>query len=214
MERATSIRPSSARKRDAILDAAQAVFLRDGFANANMDDLTDRAGVSKQTVYAHFGNKEALFVAVVERMTAEASDRVHLEVPDPESAEQLPDYLRGYGRKQLDIVLAPDLLALRRLVIGESSRFRDLAHAFWQSGPRRAMSEIARRFARLAERGWLDTPDPAAAARTFNWLVMGAPLNAAMMLGDAAIPDAAERSALVDEAVRVFLAAHGAGRGA
>ena len=41
------------------------MFLRDGYLGANMDELAALSGVSKQTVYAHFGSKEALFVELV-----------------------------------------------------------------------------------------------------------------------------------------------------
>lgn len=204
------LRPSSARKRAAILDAAEAIFLRDGFATANMDELAELSGVSKQTIYSHFGSKESLFVEMVSRMTGGASDRVHLDVPDPAKAEELPGYLRRYALRQLDVVLDPRLIALRRLVIGEASRFPDLARVFWNSGPSRAMQAMSERFARLTDLGMLGARDPDRAAASFNWLVMGSSLNAAMMLGDQAIPAASERPQIAAEATRVFLAAYGA----
>src|SRR3954466_113264 len=55
--------PSQA-KGQAILDAATAAFLRHGYA-ASVDDIAAVAGVGKQTVYRHFGDKQALFLAAV-----------------------------------------------------------------------------------------------------------------------------------------------------
>jgi AcrR family transcriptional regulator len=52
---------------DAVLDAACAVFAAEGFANANMDAIAARAGMTKPTLYARFGPKERLFAAVVRR---------------------------------------------------------------------------------------------------------------------------------------------------
>ena len=134
------LRPSSLRKRSAILEAAEQVFLRDGYLGANMDELTALSGVSKQTVYAHFGSKEGLFVELVESMTRGAGDGVHTdELPDPSSA---PDDLRlaltDYAVRQLTAVLAPRILRLRRLVIGEEARFPELARVLWENGPARA----------------------------------------------------------------------------
>jgi TetR/AcrR family transcriptional repressor of mexJK operon len=205
----TSLRPSSLRKRSAILDAAELIFLRDGYATANMDELAERSGVSKQTIYSHFGSKRTLFVEMATRMTGVGSDRVHLEAVGPGDAEQMADYLERYALRLLDSVLDPHLVALRRLVIGEASRFPDLARAFWVNGPNRSMQAMSERFARLTKLGVLETPDPDVAAQSFNWLVMATPLNAAMMLGDAALPGPTERRQIAEEATRVFLAAYG-----
>ena len=202
---------ASARKHRAILAAAEEMFLRSGYLGTNMDELAARSQVSKQTVYKHFGSKEALFVELVTSMTDAASSSVHNEIPDAAAAADVPDYLRDYAERQLAVVMTPRLLQLRRLVIGEVSRFPELARALYESGPRRAMDSLAAAFARLDERGLLRVPDPDAAASHFNWLVMGEPVNRAMLLGDAAIPDEDWRRKHVHDAVNVFLAAYGRG---
>jgi AcrR family transcriptional regulator len=206
-----ALRPSSQRKRQAILDAAELVFLRAGYDAANVDEIADRSGVSKQTVYTHFGSKQALFLEVVVGATTAASDAVHVEVADPESPADLPGYLEQYGLRQLDVVLRPRLLGLRRLAIAEVRRFPQLGQAFWAGGPGRTMTAMRDRFARFHDAHLLVSPDPDAAARTFNWLLMGNPLNTAMLLGDQAIPDPAERRTIAAEATRVFLATYGTG---
>lgn len=198
----------SARKRQAILEAAEDVFLTSGYLGTNMDELAAQSGVSKQTVYKHFGSKEALFVELVTTMTNAAADRVHNEVPDPEDEAELVNYLQTYAERQLGIVMTPRLLQLRRLVIGEVGRFPALATALYESGPKRAMSALATVFERLADRGLLEIDDPFVAASQFNWLIMAAPLNEAMLLGDAAIPNTAKLRRHAAEGVRVFLSAH------
>ncbi|GAA1752659.1 TetR/AcrR family transcriptional regulator [Agromyces humatus] len=200
----------SERKHRAILAAAQEMFLAGGYLGTNMDELAARSSVSKQTVYKHFGSKEALFVELVTSMTDAAGDRVHNEVADPADGDDLVGFLESYADRQLDIVMTPKLLQLRRLVIGEVGRFPDLAEALYEHGPKRAIGMLAAMFARLTERGMLHADDATAAATAFNWLVMGESLNRAMLLGDAAIPSTAERRAQVRAAVRVFLAAYGA----
>ena len=203
------LRPSSLRKRAAILAAAEQVFLRDGYLGANMDEVTALSGVSKQTVYAHFGSKESLFVELVESMTRGAGDGVHTDVlPDPTSSADLRGALTDYAVRQLTAVLAPRILRLRRLVIGEESRFPELARVLWENGPARAMDALAGHVARLTEQGWLVAADPRAAATYLNWLVMGEPVNRAMLLGDETLPDATATRAHCGEAVRIFLAAY------
>src|SRR5690606_35877710 len=59
-------RPKDPGKRAAILEAAKAMFTRLGFDGASMDQIAAEAGVSKLTVYSHFGDKESLFAAAVQ----------------------------------------------------------------------------------------------------------------------------------------------------
>ena len=199
----------SARKRRAILDAATEVFLRKGYLATNMDEIAALAAVSKQTVYKNFPGKETLFVEIVSSVTNRASDRVHSEMPDLAEGEDIAEYLQRYAYRQLAIVLTPRVMQLRRLVIGEVGRFPELARALFDGGPRRAMAAMAVLFERLAERRLLAIDDPTVAASQFNWLIMGEPLNRAMLLGDAAIPKPAELRNHAAAGVRVFLASYG-----
>ncbi len=199
----------SARKRRAILDAATEVFLKGGYLGANMDEIAARSAVSKQTVYKHFTSKEALFIEIVTDMTNEAGDMVHKEMPDFEEDGDLAEYLLNYAYRQLTVVLTPRIMQLRRLVIGEVSRFPELARVLYERGPMRALEALASLFERLADRGLLAIDDPLVAASQFNWLIMSAPLNQAMLLGDEAIPKQAELRRHAADGVRVFLAAYG-----
>ena len=203
-----TLRPSSVRKRQAILDAAEQVFLRDGYLGANMDELAALSGVSKQTVYAHFGSKETLFVELVGSMTLAVGAELHLELAEPTSLDDLRQHLEEQAFRQLSAVMDPRILRLRRLAIAEALRFPDLGRVLWENGPQRAVLRLGAYFRRLGERGWLHVEDPEFAATFYNWLVMGHSVNEAMLLGDATRPDEAERRRRCVEAVRIFLAAH------
>lgn len=200
------------RKRGAILAAATEAFLSQGYPGTSMDDVAVRAGVSKQTVYAQFASKEALFVAMVRGMTEAAGDQVQqgmLDVLPP--AATMAEHLEAYAVRQLQVVRTPRLMQLRRLVIAETERFPELGRALYDSGPGRAIAGLALAFARWAEVGLLRVPDAQVAASHFNWLIMAEPVNRAMLLGDAAVPGAAALRRHAREAVRVFLAAYGPG---
>ncbi len=199
----------SAHKRRAILDAATEVFLKSGYLGTNMDEIASLSGVSKQTVYKHFTSKEALFIEIVTTMTDEAGNIVRNEVAGLDESGDVADYLRDYAYRQLTVVMTPRIMQLRRLVIGEVSRFPELAKVLYERGPKRAMAALAATFKRLADRGLLVVDDPLAAASQFNWLVMSAPLNQAMLLGDGAIPKPTELRRHAAEGVRTFLAAYG-----
>lgn len=199
----------SARKRRAILDAATEVFLKSGYLGTNMDEIAALSSVSKQTVYKHFSSKEALFIEIVSSMTTGAGDVVHNDVAQLGADEDLAAYLVEYALRQLTVVLTPRIMQLRRLVIGEVTRFPELARVLYERGPARAMAMLATVFQSLAERGLLQVDDPNVAAEHFNWLIMSAPLNQAMLLGDDAIPSQAELRRNAEAGVRVFLAAYG-----
>lgn len=76
--------PASARRREtntqatrgALMGAARAVFARDGFTGASLDDIVAAAGVTTGALYHHFGNKQGLFRAVAESIEQEILDRI------------------------------------------------------------------------------------------------------------------------------------------
>ncbi len=192
----------------AVLDAAEAVFLRDGYVGASMDEVARLAGASKQTVYKHFGSKERLFVELVTSMTVATGDPVGHEASD--SSDDVVETLTTIAVAMLRAVLTPRILRLRRLVIGEANRFPELGRALFDHGPERAIAGIERRLRDWAAAGALPPHDSRIAAQHYNWLVMGAPLNAAMLLGDDAIPSPAALRAHADAAVAAFVRSIGA----
>lgn len=200
---------TSAGKRRAILEAATAAFLRNGYRGTSMDEIAAAARVSKQTVYKHFSDKERLFAEIVTATVHEAGDTVEEGVRNLQASGDVEADLRELARRQLHFVMQPRIMQLRRLVIGEANRFPELGRTFYEQGPRRTIAALATAFARLVERGQLHIEDPRLAAAQFNWLIMSEPLNQSMLLGDDHIPDPAELDAWADAAVRLFLAAHG-----
>ena len=201
--------PRSSRKRRAILQAATTVFFRNGYVGTSMDEIAALAAVSKQTVYKHFTDKENLFSELVARTVREASDPVHDDVLNLPDSGDIEVDLRDLARRQLAKVMQPQILHLRRLVIGEASRFPELGRTFYELGPGRTIAALATVFEKLEERGLLHLDDPSLAAEHFNWLIMSIPLNRAMFLGEAEVPTSAELEQFAHAGVRVFLAAYG-----
>lgn len=207
------VRGPSRQKRQNILAAAGRLFLERGVAATTIEHVAQDAGVSKQTIYAHFGDggdgvKDTLFRAMVD---AEVGRREHPPHPleaTMASTDDLDRDLRAYARHHLRLVMTPHLVRLRRMLIGEAERFPRLAEAWYVNGPVQSFQLFAGWFAALHERGLLDTPDPMLAAQTFNWLVLSTPLNEAMAQGSSG-PAVADLDRYADEAVRVFLAAYG-----
>ena len=190
-----------------IREAATALFLRSGYQGTSMEEIATQAGVSKQTVYTHFADKERLFTDLVLGAAGRADPFVEQVVAALADTRDLEEDLRQVARRYLRTVLRPELVQLRRLVIGEAGRFPELARAYYERAPERTLAALASCFGRLAERGLLRADDPALAAAHFAYLVLGAPLDRAMFRADGEeSPGDLDRHA--DAAARAFLAVY------
>jgi TetR/AcrR family transcriptional repressor of mexJK operon len=202
----------SALKSEAITDAATKLFLRDGYRSTSMDQVAADAAVSKQTVYKHFADKEQLFRAIVLGVTANSEGIIKgltsiLDEEKVETAADLRAALERLADRYIELVLAPNVLSLRRLVIAEAERFPDLARAYYEQAPARGIEAIAAAFRNFATRGLLKFDDPQLAAAHFAYLTLGIPQDKAQFRPNER-PTPADRKHLAGEAVRVFLAAY------
>lgn len=209
MNDATPPPPRAQRNRSRILTAAQTVFLSAGYEQTSMDAVAAEAGMSKQTVYAHFGAKEALFTAMVRAMIDAAVAAQEAAAPDPGPGDDVAAWLMGHALQQLETAKSRPLMQLRRIAIAEAGRFPEVGAAVFDAGPARAIARLARIFAALHAARRLDAPEPARAAAAFNWLIMGGPTSEAMLLGRPSVAEPGEAEAHASECVRVFLAAYG-----
>ncbi len=127
--------PSSQRdrKRAAIVAAAKESFFAQGYAGASMDQITVRSGVSKATVYAHFGSKDELLLAVVNDVVQGMRAAMEIELPPPDEVRDFRDWLLQVGRMVTRQLTSPGAIALQRIAISEANRFPEIAQAFLQA---------------------------------------------------------------------------------
>jgi len=192
--------PRGERRRQAMLDAAKAVFVEQGYANATLDEVIRRAGGSRATLYKQFGSKEGLFAGIitdictgmVAPLSDSASDR------EPESV------LLAFGRAFMAGLMEPSGLQLYRVLIGEAARFPELAEAVYRSGPLVASDRLAAHLRRWAAEKRLKVADPEMAARQFLELIKG-DLHVRALLRLQPPPTDAEVETCVQGAVRLFL---------
>lgn len=173
-----------------------------------MDEIAGRAGVSKQTVYKQFADKERLFTEIVLGTIDQVGEPFFGGIGTLDDSENLEPDLRELARQLVGIVEDPRLLQLRRLVVAEAGRFPELGRTYYERGPGRTSARLTSTFQNLAERGLLQLEDPGLAAQHFNWLVLSVPLNRAMFDPNLEF-SRTELEHFADEAVRVFLAAYG-----
>jgi len=71
-----SRRLSGSERRAQLIDVGRAVFAKRGYEGASMEEIADRAKVSKPIVYEHFGGKEGLYAVVVDREVEHIVSRI------------------------------------------------------------------------------------------------------------------------------------------
>jgi AcrR family transcriptional regulator len=195
-------------KRVSILDAAANVFCREGFGGANIDMIAAEAGVSRQTVYNHHGDKANLFVAVVREITERANAGVFATLATfPDQPRDLEADLIDFAmRLNRNCICNRDGKFLRKLIQTEGERYPELFETWRTDGPGKTWAALAARFARLAHAGFLEMDDPDVAARQFLALV-NADLQMSFMLG--ITPSEEELRIAATNAVRTFQRAYG-----
>lgn len=190
-------------KRAAILAAAQAVFLDAGYPAANMDAIAAQAGVSKQTVYNHFGSKDDLFGAIIRDRCQQLLDALGSEQATADAPETV---LYGFARIFVDKMLAPETLALYRTLMAEAQRSPELGEIYYRSGPALAAAGLADYLQDQTRRGVMSVPEPRIAAEQF-FAMLGGHLQIRALLGIEPRPAADKIDAYIDNAVRMLLGA-------
>ncbi|MEM9946479.1 MAG: TetR/AcrR family transcriptional regulator [Cyanobacteria bacterium P01_D01_bin.36] len=129
-----------AQKAEQILEGATRVFLERGYGGASMDRIAKTSGVSKQTLYSHFADKEDLFTALVERMSRRRLQDAFGSTPVEGNPKAVLRDLARYTLRQLSA--DEEYHDFVRLMIGESKRFPELAETFMRNVTRPSMMKL------------------------------------------------------------------------
>jgi len=193
-------RRTPAAQREAILQAASEVFLERGYAGASIDAVVERAGGSKATVYALFGNKEGLLTALV----AQGAESLAAFMDALPAGASLEENLRAIGRSYLQLILQPKRIALYRLVSGESGRCPQIGDIFYRTGPQAVALRVAEFFRAAAARGLMQIDDPERLAHFFIDAVRGDHHNR-VLFNPTRMPTPQEMEQHLDFVVRTLL---------
>jgi len=194
------------RKFDQVLEGARAIFLREGFEGASVDDIAREAGVSKATLYSYFPDKRLLFMEVAKTECQRQAD----EAGDLIDAGGMPveEVLRFAATRMIDYMSSEFALQTYRLCVAEADRFPQLGHDFYHSGPELVRARLGAYLRRAVARGELQIEDFDLAADQFaelckvdihNRLIFG--------LCDECTPHSRER--IIEGAIEMFMARYG-----
>lgn len=196
-------RPSDTAKHKAIVEAAARSFFDVGFAASSIEQIASDAGVSKVTVYNHFGDKRALFAASVE-----------LECENMRGYFSLEDLPKGSIRERLTIIgevmaaflSRPEMVQFERRIAAETEHEPALGEAFLKAGPWRMKKAFSAFLAHATASGELAVRDPDLAGEQFVSMCKGMG-DLERRFGAAVSEEESQRR--ISGAVDVFLSAYG-----
>jgi TetR/AcrR family transcriptional regulator, regulator of autoinduction and epiphytic fitness len=184
--------------REAIVEAAQRLFLARGFGSVSMDELAEAAGVARRTLYNQFVNKEEIFREMLLRITGQLEDAFP---PGIETRGNVEDVLSLIAQAILELHRQPEYLGFLRMVVADSRQFPWIAEALAA-----VMDPQTERFARylahLTAMGILDCGSPLLAAHQFMGMLNEFSLWPWMMGRESLVVPVDE---VVEETIRMFL---------
>jgi AcrR family transcriptional regulator len=189
-------------KTEAILDAAVEVIGQRGLA-APMEAIAKRAGVSKQTVYNHYGSKAELLRALMARRVA----MITAPLRDPGAIDNPREALEAFARSMLETVVTPKSRAIMRVVIQGAGEMPDVAREVFEAGPRQTRRQLSLFLAEESRLGRLEVENPDQAAEFFSGMVLSHhQLRSLLGLPPEKTPE--ELAALAAEAAARFMRAY------
>ena len=159
------------RRQSAILDAAEALFLEQGYERTSLAEIVKRSGGSLATLYELFGNKQGLLRAIATRWCDEAMPR---SLDDSViGGLSTVEILKRYAHRQSELMESPHAVGLMRMLISESLRDHEFAMQIYRDLRVPALEELVDLFAEWAATGRAEIDRPEAAARLFFDIVVG-----------------------------------------
>lgn len=193
----------SERKRAAILEAARASFLENGYSRAGMAEIARDADVSTATLYKHFSSKEELFSAVVKQAGAAVADYAGLIAPNDTARDILYKLCRAYISAQYD----HNVNALMRIVIAEVPSAPALAAEMYEVIGNRRRENLKAVIDVMIERGMLRPHDSAFGVRIGSGMLKEFFVWPALFDADFKIPGDADEK--IDACIDAYLKLYG-----
>jgi AcrR family transcriptional regulator len=159
------------RRHEAILDAAEALFIEQGYDGTSLAEIVRRSGGSLATLYELFGNKQGLLHAIATRWRDKMEDEPIIS--DPAASQSPADMLTNYGRHRCRSLNSPHTIALIRMLVSEGLRDRTFALQVYRDMHVPAIQLLSDMFAEWTAAGKARIDDPKAAAEMFLSLIAG-----------------------------------------
>lgn len=174
-------------RRRAMIEAAESLFLEQGFDATSLAAIVRKSGGSLATLYELFGNKQGLLRAIIELR----KDEDLCPACDGCATKSPADMLREYAHQLYNHVTSPRAIALKRMAITEAIRDPSFARGIYEEIHLPSVRELAAIFERLNREGHAVIDDPMAAADLFFAIIMSDAQLQIMTAGEKASLDTA-----------------------
>ena len=160
-------------KRKELIKYATEMFLEMGYEKASMNNLVKRSGSSKSTIYKHFRSRQALFIAVLdERLRDHLTPIENLDL----TTLSIEEGLKLIGRTSIKVITSKDNINLCRIIYAEAERIPYVGKTYYEHGPRRGLTGVAKYLYTMVERGRIRCADPSMAAEYFWGMILYRPM--------------------------------------
>lgn len=163
-------RPVDLTKDSAILDAARAAFLNQPYERVSMDNIAKRAGVSKVTIYAKYKSKEGVFIAAMDEACIQLQEQIGVH---DHANETLETMLLGLGNGFMQMILAPEVAAMHKVMVRAADKQPSLPRQFFQTTVYPMLDTLAAALEASAAHGQIQCEDPKKSATQFIAMVQG-----------------------------------------
>ncbi|MEO6919252.1 MAG: TetR/AcrR family transcriptional regulator [Collimonas sp.] len=161
------MRMKSEERRQAIIDVAAAIFNEIGFERTSMSEISARLGGSKATLYNYFSSKEDIFVETMRQQIGQHYEAVFEQLVEGGDLRQT---LQQVGAQYLKVILMPEVVAVKRLVLAHAERW-NIGKMLYERGPKPGWTRVSDFLRKAMERQQLRVADPWVAALQLRGLL-------------------------------------------
>ncbi|MEH6465576.1 MAG: TetR/AcrR family transcriptional regulator [Shewanella psychromarinicola] len=139
----------SEQKRAQILESAITLFCHQGFPHTSMDEVAKHAGVSKQTVYSHFGCKDDLFVSAIESkcVVHQLTNNALIDASQPQRVILL--FALQFG----EMIVSNEAMTVFKTCVAQSDTHPEVSKLFYDAGPKHILGLIRNYLIKVNEHG-------------------------------------------------------------
>ena len=190
-------------KRAQMLESAITLFCGQGFSTTSMDEVAKHAGVSKQTVYSHFGSKDELFVAAIEArcVVHQITDDLLTDSTQPEKV--IVEFSRHFGK----LIVSEESMTVFKTCVAQAETHPEVSKLFFEAGPKHILGLIKDYLSKVNQHGVYQFDNPHECAVRLCLMLFGE-LKMRLELGLDVGDLMARREDYIIDTAKLFLRAH------
>ncbi|MEZ9236125.1 TetR/AcrR family transcriptional regulator [Shewanella sp. 10N.286.52.A9] len=196
-------RTRSEQKKATILQSAIELFCVQGFPSTSMDMVAKKAGVSKQTVYSHYGSKDELFIAAIESkcVVHQLTGNLLEDATNPENT------IRTFAHQFGELIISDEVVAVFKTCLAHAETHPNLSKLYFDAGPKHILGLLSEYLDEVNKQGVFYFEKPHDCAVRLCLMLFGE-VKLRLELGLDVSDLIAGREQYINDSVNLFLTAH------